>query len=203
MAKPAAERKSAVEVLNPATGKAPPRRSFVCIGIARGGTSSVAGTMQRLGVFMGNDMENNYEDPAFKGANIAEMKTIIAARQAAHDIWGWKNPHAANHLEHLLPVLENPHLIVVFRDLVATMRAHKRWHQRTTHHAVHEILLQQQRNWFLVERWGLPTALVSYEKLLLDPAGFVTDMASFMGLPVPRTREMRGYIEFLAPGSYK
>jgi len=180
-----------------------PRKTFICIGVARGGTSAVAGTMQRLGIHMGDDLPPNYEDPEFNAANLPAMKDVIVRRNAEHKVWGWKNPHAANHLEHLLPGIENPHLVVVCRDLAATLKAHVRWHNRTTQFAVHEILLQQQRNWFLTERWQVPTALVSYEKLVLDPELFVQDMADFLSVPQPKTRQRRAIAAFLTPGSYK
>ena len=56
------ERHSAiVPIFQNANNQLHPNRTFVCFGVARGGTSAVAGTMQRLGVFMGSDLPNNYE----------------------------------------------------------------------------------------------------------------------------------------------
>ena len=197
--------KSAFVFLNEnAAARSNPQRTYICIGVARGGTSAVAGAMQRLGVFIGDGLANNYEDPAFLNhISDDQMRQTIAARNAAHPVWGWKNPNAADPLERLLPDIRNPHLIVVTRDLVATMRAQTRWHKRGHLYSAHEIMLQQQRNWFLAERWKLPTALISYEKMILDPKRFVSEFAYFLGMPKTKPKKMQDIAEFLAPGSYK
>lgn len=179
------------------------RATFICGGAVRGGTSAVAGLMQRLGVFMGEDLGNNYEDPAFLGKPIVEMREVIQRRNAVHNVWGWKNPHVANYLDHLMPDLKNPRLVIVYRDMVATMRAHMRWHNRTSAQSAHELLLTFQRNWYLVDRLKLPTLLVSYEKLLLAPELFVEELADFIGVARPRGAALTELAEFLAPGSYK
>lgn len=178
-------------------------KTFICIGVARGGTSAVGGVMQRLGIFMGEDVPNNYEDPDFVHKPMPHMKETVARRNESHAVWGFKAPNAANYLEVLLPTIRNPHLIVVYRDLVATMKAHVRWHNRSQMFAIHEIMLQQQKNWFLVERWKLPTALVSYEKAILAPNVFIHNMADFIAVPRPEGEDLEKIADFLGPGSYK
>jgi pimeloyl-ACP methyl ester carboxylesterase len=181
-----------------------PKRTYVCFGVARGGTSAIAGTMQRIGIFMGADLPNNYEDANFgPGKSMADMRATIAARNADHTIWGWKFPAAANYLENLHTNLRNPYLIVVFRDAAATMKAHVRWHNRDIQHAAHEILIQQQKNWFLLERWRVPTLLISYEKAVLAPKMFARQLAQLTGMPEPGESTLSEIEEFLAPGSYK
>lgn len=178
-------------------------KTFICFGVARGGTSAVAGVLQRLGVYMGDNLPNNYEDPQFINKPREHMLEVIAQRDAQHEVWGWKFPNAANYLDALLPSVQNPHLILVFRDLVATVKAHMRWHNRDQLFAMHDVLIQQQRNWFLTERWKLPTALVSYEKAILAPNLFIHEMADFVGLPKPDEEVQSQMVEFLEPGSYK
>ena len=43
--------------------------------------------------------------------------------------------------------------------------------------------------------------LVSYEKSILDPQGLAEQVASFIGVDVPR--DMEELIEFMRPGTYK
>jgi len=199
------ERQSAiVPIFQHETGQLHPRRTYICFGVARGGTSAVAGTLQRLGVFMGEDLPNNYEDPRFgPGRSTAQMQAAITERNAAHTVWGWKFPAAANYLEPLHNSLRNPYLVVVFRDAAATMKGHVRWHNRDILHAAHEVLMQQQKNWYLLERWRVPTLLISYEKALLSPRLFATELAQMTGMPAPDDGALRGIESFLAPGSYK
>jgi len=178
-------------------------RTFVCLGVPRGGTSAVAGTMQRLGLFIGEGMDKNYEDPDFAAKPFDHMQRAVAARNKAHPVWGWKFPGAVNYLERLLPDLLNPHLVIVYRDVVATAHGQARRHDRTLQQGAHETLIHQQRNWMLMERLALPTAVVSYEKAMLEPAAFVRELAGFMALPVPRPRDIRALGKFLSPGRYK
>jgi len=63
--------------------------------------------------------------------------------------------------------------------------------------------MQQQKNWFLVERWRVPTLLISYEKAILEPALFVREMAGYLGRPVPEGDQLDRLVAFLSPGSYK
>lgn len=201
----ASERNSAiVPVFQNADTPLPARRTYVCFGVARGGTSAVAGTMARLGVFMGEDLPNNYEDPRFgPGQSLTKLRAAIAERNAAHDVWGWKFPAAANYLEGLHDSLRNPCLVVVFRDVAATMKGHMRWHNRQIASAAHDILLQQHKNWLLLERWRVPTLLVSYEKAMIDPRLFVTEMAAHLGRAAPDEAGLEDLVAFLAPGAYK
>jgi len=199
------ERRSAILPLFGAENGLPhPRRTYICLGVPRGGTSAVAGTMQRLGIFMGHDLPNNYEDPDFiAGRGPAQMKDTIRNRNTDHAIWGWKFPNAANYLEGLHGTLRNPCLILVWRDLAATVKGHLRWHNRATSFAAHDILIQQQKNWFLIERWRVPTLLISYEKAMLAPAQFVRDFARHLHLPDPSEEELKNLCAFLSPGTYK
>ena len=183
---------------------ASPQRTYVCFGVARGGTSAVAGAMHRLGIFMGNDLPNNYEDPRFgPGQSAQKLRETIAERNAAHDIWGWKFPAAANYLEGLFDSLRKPCLVVVYRDVVATMKGHMRWHNRRLAAAAHDVLLQQHKNWMLIERWRVPTLLISYEKAVLEPGLFVQEMAGYLGREVPQGPTLEEIVAFLQPGAYK
>ena len=153
---------------------------------------------------MGNYFAYDYAGPPFVlyGAGHLFALGLIGALLALL-VWGWKNPQAANHLENLLPGLENPHLVVVFRDLVATMKAHIRWHRRGQIYAAQDVMLQQQRNWYLIERWKVPTAMVSYEKAILARNRFIDDLAGFLSAPVPTGQARHEFLSFLEPGSYK
>jgi hypothetical protein len=181
---------------------APGGKCFVCIGAARGGTSMVAGAMQALGVNMGENLSDTHEDPAFSGRSVAAMVQEIERRKAlglSH--WGWKFPNAANYLEKLRPHLANPHLVIVMRDPVATAKGHMRWHGRDDLHALSDIFLTAQRNFYLCLTWQVPALLVSYEKALAYPGNFITEFCAFAGLAYPGNGE--DIEAFMRPGSYK
>jgi len=181
----------------------PAQRTFVCFGVPRGGTSAIAGTMQRLGVWIGDDLTDNYEDADFVRRTVPHMVDAVRQRNEQRDVWGFKCPDAVNYLDRIIPEIRNPYLVVVYRDVVATMKGHMRWHERNHLHSFHEVIIQQHRNWFLIERWKVPTALVSYEKAVTYPRVFAHALSHFMGVG-PVTNELGDEIaEFMRPGSYK
>lgn len=177
------------------------RRTLICFGVVRGGTSAVGGLLRKLGVYMGDCPVNNHEDPEFVAKANPHRIAVIEKRNSAYRLWGWKDPHAANYLLHVRPHLINPHYICVFRDSAAVAVAHKRWHKRDTRFALSEIILQQTKNILWTMNATDPCLLVSYEKLIAHPVDFAIELSDFAGLELKLTpAEIE---EFLAPGSYK
>lgn len=176
-------------------------KTAIIFGVARGGTSMVAGAVRGHGFFLGHALENNNEDLDFSYKSLEHMKKTISTRNQHRSKWGWKFPAAANYLDDLLPSVRNPYLIVVSRDIVATSCGHVRWHRRETSFAISDILLQTQRNMFLALRWRMPTLLVSYEKASQRPGKFLDELSQFLGEHVEVDRQR--LIQYLRPGKYK
>jgi len=177
------------------------QKTFVCLGVPRGGTSAIAGVMRKLGIFMGENVPNNHEDPEFISKPNPHRLSMIEKRNSAHSIWGWKDPNAVNYLHQIAPKLRNPHFVIVSRDVIATTKGHMRWHGREVKFAVGDVALQQQRNVFFALSGDAPVLFVSYEKAILNPTALVAEMAEFLGFPYPA--DDKPFIDFLAPGSYK
>jgi hypothetical protein len=176
-------------------------RTFVVFGVARGGTSAVAGLMRKLGIQMGDSLDNTHEDRDFIGKPNPARVAAIDDRNAKHQVWGWKDPNAANYLHVVAPKLVNPHYICVFRDSASIGIAHKRWHKREIRFALADITIQQQKNLFWLMNETAPCLLVSYEKLTSKPGEFARELAEFTGFPPSISDEEAR--EFLTPGSYK
>lgn len=183
-------------------------RTVVCFGTARGGTSMVAGAILGLGVPMGQDLKRNLEDPVFNNDGkqdampefFDQAHRVIAARNAAHTIWGWKFPSAARYLRPLIPALRTPHLVAVYRDPVpAALRT--RQSPDTAPEFVTGRLRAQIRNTAMIEALGVPCLMVSYEKAVAHPLVFIEELAAFLNLPVPA--HVDEIAAFMAPGSYK
>lgn len=178
------------------------RKTFICFGTPRGGTSMVAGAMIGLGVDMGSNLKDNQEDPIFASGNFVAMIAEVDRRnQSEIQNWGWKFPNAANYLDRIQPKLINPHLVIVMRDVVATAKAHMRWHSKQDMGAISDVILSQQRNLYLALRWQVPTLMVSYEKAAAFPQSFIAEFCEFSGLPIPPV--VTNIVEFMVPGKYK
>jgi hypothetical protein len=176
-------------------------KTVIVFGVARGGTSMVAGAVRGLGFYMGHALENNNEDLDFSYKSLDYMRQVIVRRDVQYRKWGWKFPAAANYLDELLPNVRNPHLCIVTRDLAATSAGHVRWHKREASFAISDILLQTQKNFLLAVRWRVPALLVSYEKATQRPGRFINELSQFLGEPVEVDREK--LIAYLGPGKYK
>lgn len=181
----------------------PGPRTFIVFGVPRGGTSAVAGALLRLGVDMGPKLPKNHEDPDFVKQDIAHMAAAIERRNQDKTVWGWKYPEAAGYLEDIIGRVRNPHLVLVCRDPAALMQGLSRWGGYQPLDALQHSVEAQMANIDLVRKLELPTAVVSYEKVLVYPRRFVRQLAKFSGMPVPEKDGMREIVSFLEAGSYK
>ncbi len=160
----------------------------------------VAGMLAAHSIHIGSNYGNNYEDPIFESRRIPAIKEAIKSNNKDHDIWGWKYPEAAYYLDRIWDDLINPHVIVVYRDLVATSMAHIRWHGRIPKVAFSNVLLDNQRNFNLLMRRNCPQLWVSYEKSISHPTNFKNELSNFLDIQLPPDFN---YQKFMQPGKYK
>jgi len=188
---------------------APPRlerkqRTYVVVGNGRGGTSMVAGLIAALGsvpILGTNGDSLNYEDHEIvnlaQGLDVnqnplnlsqdelaARMLDVISRRNAASDVWGWKDPSADLYLESIVDKLRNPHVILVSRDLGAVAGAHTVLSGMDAAEAFTQASARLGRYWNMVQRLRLPTLLVSYERGKHRPQELLTALGAFTGTKV-------------------
>lgn len=109
-------------VLNPAPVVGD--QTIVVLGVARGGTSLVAGVLQALGVFLGDKAFSPvYEDLrlslAFEGKGEETVGAIVDEYNARFATWAWKRPGSLHYLDRVHDELRNPRYIVIFKDVFA------------------------------------------------------------------------------------
>ncbi|WP_370281966.1 hypothetical protein [Pseudooceanicola sp.] len=188
-------------------------RTFICFGVPRGGTTMVAGLMAFCGIWMGESLPTNGEDPAFNTDRFADRETFLGQvrqairdRDARHSVWGWKFPRAASYLEEVLPHVRNPHLVIVTRDTTpASIRMSKRQGQTATDEGILKatttLVSLQAKNLSLAQKFQCPTLLVSYEKAVEDPRTASKEIAAFSGLNPPS--DMASVVAFAQRGKYQ
>lgn len=183
-------------------------RTVVCFGTARGGTSMVAGAILGLGVPMGPDLGRNLEDPEFNfdrqnkplEAFVDHARAVIAVRNAAHGVWGWKFPNAGRYLQQIIGDIRAPHLVCVYRDPVP-MALRRTKTAAGAGSFIATRLRAQIKNTALVEEIGAPCLMVSYEKAAAYPLVFLQELSAFLNLPLPA--HVAEIVSFMKPGSYK
>lgn len=179
------------------------QRTYIVVGNGRGGTSMVAGLMVTLSIpFLGaRSTSLNYEDVEL--VNLAQgldfdqsplnlspeerqlrLLALIDRRNAAADVWGWKDPSADLYLESIAGNLRNPHLIFVTRDPGAVAAAHVKINGVDTAEAFTDATARIERYWSMVQRLRLPTLLVSYERGKQEPQELLTALGAFTGVTV-------------------
>jgi hypothetical protein len=171
-------------------------------GVARSGTSLVAGALHHLGVFMGAAGPPVYED--VKLSRDLEMEAFEKARNRIssyndeHAVWGWKRPSAVNYLDTVDQIFPNPFYIFVFKDLFSianrnriSMNADLITNMQQVYHQLGGIID------FI--RKAKPLAmLVAYDKVLLEREMFIQTVCEFVGLE-PSEEQIQAAMDFIRP----
>ena len=97
--------------------------TLLVIGLARSGTSILAGALRRLGLFMGDsagDRPSN-EDGPLRDLVLAKdwdsADELIARYNRSHKKWGTKIPGLVDQMEQAHSSFRNPRYIIIFRDV--------------------------------------------------------------------------------------
>ena len=140
----------------------------------------------RLGVPMGQDLAYTFEDPKMNRLleqpefDESAFAALVEQRNEEHKLWGFKYPFTLR--PRVLETLRNPHLLVVYRDLVAIARRN----EISTGHdfltsmraaAGHQIQIIS-----VLAETEYPCLLFSYEKAIEFPLQLTTQISTFLGL---------------------
>ena len=183
-------------------------RTYIIMGVSRGGTTMVAGVANRLGLDLGEGYGHTFEDPRFnlnelarhhdsREDQIAAMRASVRDRNAAADVWGWKFPNAHRYLADLISEVRRPHLVVVCRDTAAVV-ARGRRPKEDVRGALVRTAQMNLRNMRLLRRLDVPGLVVSYERALARPLEFTRDLADFLGCDHPV--DTAWYESYISPG---
>ena len=175
--------------LNPVSSS-PTERTIVVLGLARGGTSLIAGLLRILGIDMGDQLAQGiHEDLDFVGDNLQKIRSAISIRNRSKPVWGWKSTSNIEVLPRVFPLLRNPQVICITRDILPI--AARNMHEGTD---VRMLLRHQLSHyqWLLYSSMSLscPVLLVSYEKARSGSDEIIMEIARFTGRdPSPEVLE--------------
>lgn len=173
-------------VVNPPINKS--NKTFVVLGVERGGTSMAAGVLRALGINMGERAGLNHEDPRFLSDDQGRLGRLIIQRNKELAIWGFKVPKSALMLEFYEKTLRNPYYVVVYRNIAAIADS---WVQRG---ASREYISPIERtmtyyneifNFIRITR--SPVILINYERAAQHKEELVKNLADFAGIILERT----------------
>lgn len=161
-------------------------RTLVVLGVARGGTSMVAGVLRALGVDMGDDLGFNHEDTGIQdiiGQRAYErLPTLVRERNGRHGIWGFKFPEASLVMDRLHPHLRHPHYLFVIRNPMARgMSVSSRTGGKLAD-AIADALVENKTILDFLDGVPAPAMLINYERATEDGEECVRQVAEFIGI---------------------
>ncbi|MBO6505188.1 MAG: hypothetical protein JJ850_10285 [Kordiimonadaceae bacterium] len=173
-------------------------KTIVILGVARGGTSMVAGAAREMGIDLGQHLGENHEDRRFLSKDLKDVRERIAVRNAEAETWGWKMPHSLEYIEQIEGELRNPHIVLVWRNTLASAISQVNRSDADIHTA---LRFSSNRLMEMVQKVKLlnsPTLLINYDAAIKDKEEFLTTYAEFMGVEL--TDDMRQRcLQFIDP----
>lgn len=191
-------------------------KSVLVLGNARSGTSMAAGICTILGVRMMEWMPSDYPYPPYEtfehvglnrvfesmeleekaGSSMHEIATVYAPRlkslldQYAEGVWGFKHTVTHRYLSMVLPLVQNPHLLVVSRDLRANAESWVRQMREqygTNIDPWHAYCVMLESKLRLEESVGwasaVPVLRTTYDALRASPVMEAERLARFLDVP--------------------
>lgn len=214
-----ASRQRAVVPLNMPPSAAPvvagSGRTIVVLGLARGGTTLVAGLLQILGVEFGDRVTERGEDADVHAA-MAQVKgplaplRFLAARRRIRRIvrervdrwgtWGVKLPSLTPLMPLLRGTFPDPRYVAIFRNpMQVAVTQEKRTGVPLREGLVGAIVRQllMARFVFATRR---PALILSYEETVRQPGQAVDALAAFLGIELAEEQRARA-IAFVSPSA--
>ncbi|MGR5270007.1 hypothetical protein ACPV5R_19900 [Vibrio astriarenae] len=181
-------------------------KTLIVVGVARGGTSIVAGCLYHLGIAMGGATDPVYEDLrlslAFEKQSKEKFVDVIQHYNSQNSVWAWKRPSTLHSLSYIARKVRNPHFIFVFRDMLSVANRNT----LSMHKGVAWGLQQAQDDYKKIIKFigksGHPALLVSSEKVVKYKEEFVQALSDFSGVESSPS-QVSAALEFITPNPTK
>ena len=177
-------------------------KTFIVVGVARGGTSIVAGALHYLGMYMGNAQSPVYEDLrlslAYEKQSKEKFESVVADYNTKHRVWAWKRPSTLNGLAKIAKKLRNPHFIFVFRDLLSVANRNVISMKHGIRGSLSSALNDYTKIIKFIEKSGFPAFFVSSEKAVKHKESFIEALCEFCQLQ-PSQEQRANALSFISP----
>ncbi|MEJ6122028.1 hypothetical protein MT390_09140 [Vibrio sp. 2-Bac 85] len=178
------------------------QKTIIVVGVARGGTSIVAGALKHLGVPMGNACAPVFEDTrlsfAFEKQSKEKFEQVITDYNEKQDVWAWKRPSSLNDLSRIAKKLRNPHFIFVFRDLLSVANRNTISMKQGVVGGLDAAFNDYKKILRFLNKSSHPALLVSSEKAVKHKQSFVVALIEFADLQ-PSEAQCQQSLNFITP----
>ena len=168
-------------------GRVEPERTVIVTGLARSGTSMVAALLHAAGLPLGTELDAVVREDREIARNLGQpgLAPVVAARNAAHAVWGFKRPNLHAFGPDFVSAFRHPRVIVTCRDAVALGRRSMLSEHHQDRFAAREAEAAALEGLALLRfasALPCPVLLVSYEKAVQAPLRLARALLGFTGL---------------------
>ncbi len=178
------------------------KKTIIIVGVARGGTSIVSGSLAHLGVFSGNARSPVFEDLrlslAFEKNSNESFDEVIQDYNQRHDIWAWKRPSTLHELKYIARKVINPHFIFVFRDLFSIARRNNIAVKQDMLLGLKRAHLDYAKIIKFIGQNKHPAIYISSEKAVSKKESFIDELIQFCGIS-PSKNQITTALDFISP----
>lgn len=202
-------------------------RCIIVLGVVGSGTSAVAGTLDTLGVSMGERLvgagkstnpRGHFEDRDVRiwlnnitraadadsaAADVAALEDYVLDRAARYRIWGLKDPRLAGQLDLIVDAIgPDWRMVCVDRDEAATARSLAvKWNRSDIDRIIRTQNGTRRRRAALLERHKPPVLWIDFNDLTRDPVRHVNMLHDFAfeDMDKPSPARIRQAIDFIDP----
>lgn len=174
------------------TGDGP--KTLVVVGVARGGTSLVAGALHHLGVFVGDKAYAPvFEDIRLAGTlesgDMEDAGHILAEYGSRFPVWGFKRPGIVDSLPQWHSLWRNPVYLFVFKDIFSVANRNAISMREDLTYSLKIACDQNRKIVDFIAESGCDGVLYSYEKIMADRELFLRSLIDMLpGSTVDRER---------------
>ncbi|NHN36164.1 hypothetical protein G8764_02525 [Pseudomaricurvus alcaniphilus] len=162
-------------------------QAIIIVGINRSGTSAIAASLDAIGISLGEHSHKPiFEDTelakCFRSRNWRGFEEIVADYASRHKLFAWKLPDAVNDLNRVDKLFRAKKYIFVFRDIYAIALRKEQALDQDVLQSMIKSNKQYQQVLNFIARSNIDYMLVSYEKMLIEPAVYANNLLNFLGL---------------------
>jgi len=180
------------------------KKTFIVVGVARGGTSLIAGTLNHLGIFGGDASSAPvFEDMklamAFEKNHIVKAGNIIKEYNEKHTTWYFKRPASINYNDKLDKMCRNPIYLFIFKDIFSVSNRNSISMKLNIIRGLKKAHDDYSKIIEFISQNNLTGFLFSYEKIMLNKNSFVDTLIEIIGIKNIREEQKISALNFIEP----
>jgi len=179
-------------------------KTFIVVGIARGGTSLVSGSLSQLGVFSGTlSTKPVYEDlrlaQAFEEKNYILAESIIEEYNKENTIWSFKRPSSIHYLNKIHTLCRNPIYLIIFKDIFSVSNRNNISMNLDIINGLKKAYTDYGNIIDFISKKNVNGLLLSYEKVMENKENFIDTISEIIGKELISKEQKQNALDFIEP----